>query len=103
MFHLHNNNLLNLTRYLPLEICRIIYLKWYYPSVMEELLQKVPENNIYTCIERTEHELTRSVTVMVFRLTSGSITRVTAEFSTMNRLHRKNTLETIVGRVRYYW
>lgn len=99
---IHINIKQYMIQYLPLEMGRMIYLKWYYPSVMEELLQKVPENNFYTCFERTEHEVTRSVTVIVFRLTSGSLTRVSAEFGTINRLNRKNTLETIVGRVRYF-
>lgn len=101
---LHNNllNLLNFTCHLPPEIIRIIYLKWYYPNVMEELIKKVPENNFYICCEHTENEITKSITVIVFRLTSGSKTRVSAEFNTINRLNRKNTLETIIGRVRYF-
>jgi hypothetical protein len=38
--------MLNLTP-LPTDLVRYIYLRWYFPSVIEELQKKVPPNNSF--------------------------------------------------------
>jgi len=46
--------MLNLTP-LPTDVVREVYLRWYFPSVIEELQQKVPQNNSFVVHSHSPH------------------------------------------------
>jgi len=87
-------NLLNL----PTEICRIIYHRWYFPYVLKELIERVPQDDGYFVSRISEENQVSDITVIYFSLKSGKMMHMFCQTQTILRLNRKDTLVQMVGR-----
>jgi hypothetical protein len=83
---------------LPTEICRLIYHQWYFPFVLQELTQRVPEQDEYFVTQISNETETSDLSIVTFSSKHGKTMRMISQTQTVNRLNRKNTLIKAIGR-----
>lgn len=83
---------------LPTEICKIIYHQWYFPFVLQELTERIPEQEDYFVTQISNQNQTSDLTIVNFSSKNGKTMRMISQTQTINRLNRKDTLIKAIGR-----
>jgi hypothetical protein len=83
---------------LPTEICRLIYHQWYFPFVLQELTERVPQKEDYFVTRISNDSDTTDLTIINFSSKNGKTMRMISHTQTVNRLNRKDTLYKAIGR-----
>jgi len=83
---------------LPIDIYRIIYRQWYFPFVLHELTELVPEKDEYFVTQISNESETTNMTIIEFFSRGGKEMRMICPSQNITRINRKDKLISITGR-----
>jgi hypothetical protein len=83
---------------LPTDIYRIIYRQWYFPFVLQELTELVPEKDEYIVTQISNESETTIMTIIEFFSREGKEMRMICPSQNITRMNRADKLISIVGR-----